>query len=387
MTTKNKAKKKTATPATTAKATTKAKSNLPPAATARDDGRRLNDLAFRFRESADVEFAGAESGNASLGRFKMTAMTGKPFKHPFWGNFALDLETLEFKDSIPTLREHLRERVVGFTNSVDVSPRKGIKVEGVFSQSTQDGAEVEATLKEGFPWEASVAVPPKRIEFVEDGHEVKVNGHKLRGPGTIFRDAALREVSFVSLGADPGTKVASFSAPTEGQIIDSFTSSEEEDMSKPADVQTDDNVESQQTPEPNKFTEADKEEIRSEAIKVERERISAINSASFAGQDEIVKKAIDENWPVDKACLAFIEDEKGKNKKRLEEFQKDEIPATGSSDGSDEPAFDPDKQKFDEKSFGDYWDNDAEDDLKSAFFGDKASFIAYYRNRTDYPGK
>ena len=60
-------------------------------------------------------------------------------------------------------------------------------------------------LSDGFPWQASVYVPPKAIERLEEGQTATVNGRTITGPGHVFRESSLREVTFTSLGADENT--------------------------------------------------------------------------------------------------------------------------------------------------------------------------------------
>lgn len=192
---------------------------LPPAARAIEAGRRFRPEAFEFRDPGAV-FEKGEGGAA--GRFRMTAYTGKPMQHWLWGSVVIDLAGLKLAaQKMPILREHLRDRIVGFSEKV--SKDGSVELEGVFSGATDDGQEVEQLLGEGFPWQASVGIDQGSVEFVKEGTEVEVNGQKLRGPGTVFRKSTLREVSFVALGADPKTSAESFAADSDADAVAAFT--------------------------------------------------------------------------------------------------------------------------------------------------------------------
>jgi len=122
-----------------------------------------------------------------------------------YGDAAIDLDTLELPSGkLFALVDHDPQKRAGqFTAS-----REGqqIIVEGKLFESTDAGREVAALLEEGAPWQMSVGIQAKADEV---SGEQEVNGQTL-ALNTIFRSAALREVSFVPVGADPNTSVAAF---------------------------------------------------------------------------------------------------------------------------------------------------------------------------------
>lgn len=144
-------------------------------------------------------------------QFRMVANSGAVIeRHAHWGNFAIDLAGLKIgRQRKPALRDHDPQRIVGHTFKIEVTD-EGLVAEGTFSD-TQDGKEVQAMLADGFPWQASVYVPPRSIERLEEGETAEVNGRTISGPGHVFRQASLREVTFTSLGADEDTGAASLS--------------------------------------------------------------------------------------------------------------------------------------------------------------------------------
>jgi len=186
-------------------------------------GRRFRPEAFEFRDPGAVLTFAKGKDEADRGRFRMVAYSGKPMQHWLWGATLIDLAGLKLSaQKMPILREHMRDRIVGFTEKV--TTESSVELEGVFSGATDDGQEVEQLLAEGFPWQASVGIDQGSVEFVKEGTEVEVNGQKLRGPGTVFRKSTLREVSFVALGADPKTSAEAFAANSDADaVIAAFT--------------------------------------------------------------------------------------------------------------------------------------------------------------------
>jgi hypothetical protein len=163
--------------------------------------------AVTFRDGS-VVFAESADGTK---RFRMVANTGKVIpNHWYWGNFAIDLDGLKIgRQKRPALREHDGERIVGFTDAITKSA-DGLIAEGQFVD-TEYSAEVQKLSSQGFPWEASVYVPPESVERVQAGESVEVNGNTLTGPGAVFRRSRLREVSFCTLGADEDATAAALS--------------------------------------------------------------------------------------------------------------------------------------------------------------------------------
>lgn len=120
-------------------------------------------------------------------------------------------------------------------------------------------------------------------------------------------------------------------------------------------------------------------ETSQEAVKAERQRIAAIRKAAFAGQDELVNKAIEEGLSVEQAMTSFIEAEKLSNKKRLDELRKDPVPKLGPNADSNAPDDVKDVElesaEYDEAKLTARWEKDAA--LRSEFMGNKVNFLAY----------
>lgn len=155
---------------------------------------------FRFLEAAaDSDADGAKR----LRHFTMTAYTGgKLLLATFPIPVVVDLSGLKVTaKSRPILRDHDTSRIVGHTESIEVNAGS-IRLAGVISGSNEHAREVADSGDNGFPWQSSIGAAAQRVVFVDRGESVEVNGRRFTGPLYIARQATLREVSFVALGAD-----------------------------------------------------------------------------------------------------------------------------------------------------------------------------------------
>jgi hypothetical protein len=85
-----------------------------------------------------------------------------------------------------------------------------VLVSGEFFTASDAGKEVAALFAEGAPWQLSVGIQAAGGKRAS-GAASTLNGRAL-SVDTIFRNAKLREVSFVPVGADPETSVHAFRA-------------------------------------------------------------------------------------------------------------------------------------------------------------------------------
>jgi hypothetical protein len=125
-----------------------------------------------------------------------------------WGDrFVIDLETLQAKTPIAMLFEHGRANSVGVIDAIG-NDGKTLTIEDgrIFAGIESDPLprRIADKAARGFPYELSVGIFDGSVERFEDGKTVKINGRKFIGPITVIRNAMLREVSIVALGADDG---------------------------------------------------------------------------------------------------------------------------------------------------------------------------------------
>lgn len=153
--------------------------------------------------SAPFELKASDEPDKPKG-FAITAYTGNVIDMGYWGRFMFDVAGMKTKEKFPVLREHARDRVVGIGTSA-TKDEQNLYMFGNFTQ-TRDGREVVSLAEEGFPWQASVSIWPKKIKTLKDEKETAmVNGREVAGPLDIWLESKVGEVSFVALGADDQT--------------------------------------------------------------------------------------------------------------------------------------------------------------------------------------
>jgi hypothetical protein len=278
--------------------------------------------ALQFREQPGSAAAVESEAGAAPAKFSMRAHSGKKIiEHWYWGQLLIDLEGVRFANGkIPVLREHYRDAIVGVTTKQEVAKDKGIEVEGQFSKSTPVGQEVAALLGEGFPWQASIRAEPRRIERIERGASSVANGVTVKGPGAIFRETVVSEVSFCVFGADSQTDASPLSDSTHDSIELSLDDGGIVTMNENTTPDTPPAAAPDATPEPIKFAsaaelkaaypefvtelkrdakltinlEAATADARKEAVLAERARVTGIQAAAFDGQKDLVAKLIND---------------------------------------------------------------------------------------------
>jgi hypothetical protein len=139
------------------------------------------------------------AGENEPGHFAIRAYDGGITKHWYWGNLALDLRGLKFAAmKLPVLDSHFTESRIGFTTEQIIDA--GVQFTGQFLRS-EKAQGLRKDMQDGFPMQASLWPVPSRIEQVEEGATSEVNGQTLHGPGAIFREATIKEVSMCVFGA------------------------------------------------------------------------------------------------------------------------------------------------------------------------------------------
>lgn len=161
----------------------------------------------------EVKLAKAEG--EGLRRFDMLAYSGGEVSY-FGSRVVFDVEGIQASNqSLPILREHDPNAIAGFSEKVTL--KNNVSIEGRMSKVTAAAKEIGDLADEGFPWQASVGMGILRVERVEAGGSVKLNGQTFKGPLYVVRQSVLRESSFVPLGMDPNTRGAVLSAYQNGK--------------------------------------------------------------------------------------------------------------------------------------------------------------------------
>jgi phage major head subunit gpT-like protein len=161
--------------------------------------------------ATDVNFIAAAEGDATAPvRFTIEAYTGAPIRQS-WSKepIVIDLAGMQFKQVLPIVLGHdyTLGSILGQTSSVRVEGSKLI-VEGEILASGDTADRVAQLARMGYQWQASVGADVRRHTRVDAERTVMANGQMFEGPIRIVKASALREVSFVTLGADADTRVS-----------------------------------------------------------------------------------------------------------------------------------------------------------------------------------
>lgn len=162
-------------------------------------------------DDAEVEVS-ERTAEGKPRKFTVKAHTGKIMAHPWLGKLAVDLAGMTIPEKpIPALLDHDPRLRVGRAEKNRIDPKVGLVSEIVFLKN-KTAQEVLDDTDDGFPWQASVFVPATRIQRLDVDEEAEVNGQTMTGPGLIFRETTLREVSLTALGVDDDTSIEEMSA-------------------------------------------------------------------------------------------------------------------------------------------------------------------------------
>ena len=157
-------------------------------------------------ERGSVEITAGDLGDENaVGRFAMRVYSGGKMKPGGWDKkepLVLRVSGMESADSIPAHRDHDGGKIVGHSETI-VASDGVVSVQGLLSGDNEHSREIRSSSKNGFPWQSSVGANLlSKPRYVEAGKKVEVNNQVLAGPFWLVDKWALKEASFVSLGAD-----------------------------------------------------------------------------------------------------------------------------------------------------------------------------------------
>lgn len=283
-----------------------------------------------FSISTPVEWieASAGDGQPKLRRFSMVAYTGGAMDIEGYSlPLVIDIEGVDIpSQTLPALYGHAATQIVGHTDSI-VSTQQRIKASGLVSGQGPHVDEIIANADRGFPWQVSLSVRPNKVERVPAGDAAKANGRVFSGPILIARKSRLKEISFVSLGADDQTSAAIAAVRSGGSSMNEFekwlqaksldpsTLSAEVktvlEASFKAEVKAKDDADALIKAEADRRAkEAEKPPVdiiakQNEAAAANLERITKLQELGV-GHPKIVAQAIKENWDETKTELAVL---------------------------------------------------------------------------------
>jgi hypothetical protein len=123
----------------------------------------------------------------------------------------IDLGTTTFNQKLPLLDNHYRGGIIGVVDQASARDHRMVVGGRLFSDMPGSPAERIAQLAQrGVPFEMSVGLYAFTTESIPAGKSVNVNGQVFNGPVNVLRKGQVREVSIVTLGADPGSSVQVF---------------------------------------------------------------------------------------------------------------------------------------------------------------------------------
>lgn len=154
------------------------------------------------------EFSLGDNGEtAKTAPIKMSARSGQPLNHWYFGPIVHDMSGLQLhKDRIPIDYCHDDFEVIGYLNKFETKNGDLVATGALTPFKGDDRAtEVIFKSKAGVPYEASIFFDEPLLEEVRDGQTSMVNGYQFAGPGVIVRQWNLRGVAVCPYGMDKHT--------------------------------------------------------------------------------------------------------------------------------------------------------------------------------------
>lgn len=275
--------------------------------------------------SVDIQLADGQDPEEAK-TFLMTGYTGQVIDLGWFGRFVFDVSGMKAKAKIPILREHKRDRVVGWSKKA-WADGKNFLISGQFSATTRDAKEVLSLANEGYPWQCSVGISPVKIKRLEDEKETfEVNGMTVKGPIDIWLQSSVGEVSFVSLGADDETAAIAMTDQTKTVTCDLLHTEKEEVVMTLNELQ-EKHPELYQEVFNLGVVSVDIAAHVNQGIDQERTRVTEILNAG--ADPESMNKAIMEGIEASAAYKLFFEAEKAKRASALTEMATSAPPSIG----------------------------------------------------------
>ena len=160
----------------------------------------------------EVTFLQAAEGESAGGgpkRFRIVAYTGSPIRQG-WSRepVVIDVAGMKLPKTVPVVLGHdyTLGAILGKGTPSVVDGQ--LVVEGEILADSEAARQVAHLAAAGYEWQASVGADVRRHQKFDADAVATVNGTAHVGPVRIVKASALREVSFVTLGADAETSVA-----------------------------------------------------------------------------------------------------------------------------------------------------------------------------------
>ena len=162
--------------------------------------------ALRFAGEFELGDNGESSKTAP---FSMVARSGDSIEHWYWGKVIHDLSGMHTKRSKVAIDyEHDPKEIIGYANHFSTEDGD-LKVQGTLTPTKFNtrATEIVELSRQGVPFEASINFGGDgiRVEKIDEGSSVEVNGRNFSGPGVVIREWPLRGIAVTPYGADSNT--------------------------------------------------------------------------------------------------------------------------------------------------------------------------------------
>ncbi len=153
---------------------------------------------------------GDNGETAKTSPVRLKARSGQAIEHWFWGKVIHDFAGMRRNKPRLTIDyAHNDQEVLGYLNHFETNSGD-LVASGALTPFREDdrASEVLFKMKQGVPYEASIFFGGDgiKIEEVEEGASVSVNGAEFAGPGIVIREWPLRGVAICPYGADANTQ-------------------------------------------------------------------------------------------------------------------------------------------------------------------------------------
>ncbi|MBN2377053.1 MAG: hypothetical protein JXD22_11670 [Sedimentisphaerales bacterium] len=168
-----------------------------------------NDAELQLNSVVNLEAAAQDDeGQPKNRRFEMDAYAGGAMNVGWGDPVVVDMDGLKFSAPMPALLDHNKEvtSIMGVIDDIKIV-NGVLKAAGNVIAKSQKAKLAVEYADAGVELQASIGANVIRREFVEPGERVSVNGQDFTGPIIVAREAELKEVSIVVLGADENTSV------------------------------------------------------------------------------------------------------------------------------------------------------------------------------------
>jgi hypothetical protein len=250
--------------------------------------------------------------------FLISAKTADPVDR-WYGRMIIDIDGMRTEPKLPILRSHDHDRVVGSGGSFKDADH--LYIEGDFSKVTEDAKEVLDLADEGSHGRRQSGSGRRKFFFVEAGASRVVNGMKVEGPIDVWTKSYVREVSFVTLGADSRTAAIALTNETGAKSASQPNSTEVKPM----------NLEQLKKDHLELFEEVQQSGV---VIGIGQERARVTQILEAGGDADVTVQLINDGTEPADAFKAFFEAEKTEAREGLERVGSGGDPSSGARSGA-----------------------------------------------------